>query len=470
MSKLPPGPPARSVVTLARWALRPLELLDECAERFGDCFTFEGFGAQTVVFFTRPEAVKEIFTASAEDLYAGQGNAILEAIVGKNSLLLLDGAPHARERKLLMPPFHGERMNAYGRVMRDITDARVDGWEKRRAFSIQDEASAITLEVILRTVFGVEEAERLEHLRERLSVFVREGANPLVLTLLLTVPAETLTRVLMAGTDPEEAFWKRNLRSLLPFHALAMSGRDVDQGLLAEIRRRREEGTGDRTDILSLLLDARYEEGDGMSDEALRDEMVTLLLAGHETTAVTLAWVFHRLLLHPEVLLKVQDELQAVAGGAPPEPEHVPKLDYLDAVIRETQRVHTIIPLVVRRLQRDMTIGGVDLPKGVLVAPAIPLLHKRKDVWGDPEAFRPERFLERKPTPFEFLPFGGGVRRCIGAAFAHYEMKVVLARILWRATLRAEGPLPTRTVRRGVTLGPKDGMPVVLEARREVSA
>jgi cytochrome P450 len=458
------------MVTLGRWALRPLELLDECAERFGDCFTFEGFGAQTVVLFTRPEAVKDIFTASADDLYAGQGNAILEAIVGKNSLLLLDGAPHARERKLLMPPFHGERMNAYGHVMRDITDARVDTWTQAKPFSIQDEASAITLEVILRTVFGVEEAERLERLRERLSVFVREGANPLVLTLLLTVPAETLTRVLMAGTDPAEPFWKRNLRSLLPFHTLALSGRDVDQGLLSEIARRRAEGTQGREDILSLLLEAKYEDGEGMSDEALRDEMVTLLLAGHETTAVTLAWVFHRLLLHPEVLQKVQDELRAVAGGGPPEPEHVPRLEYLDAVIRETQRVHTIIPLVVRRLQRDLIIGGVELPKGVLVAPAIPLLHKRKDVWGDPENYRPERFLERRPTPFEFLPFGGGVRRCIGAAFAHYEMKVVLARIVWRATLRAAEPLPLKTVRRGVTLGPRTGMPVTLQARREVSA
>lgn len=462
---LPPGPPAHSLLTLGRWSLRPLELLDACHKRYGDTFTFEGFGNQTVVFFTRPEHIRELFTGSPDDLYAGRGNALLEAIVGKHSLLLLDGPPHARERKLLMPPFHGERMTAYGKVMRDVTDARINQWTADAPFSLQEETSAITLNVILRTVFGVEAGQRFDRLRARLSVFVREGATPGMLAVLLLVPADTIKKWLLAGTDDDAPAWARALRSRLPLYDLAQSARDVDTMLLAEIRRRREAPDEARHDILSLLVSARYEDGAPMSDEALRDEMVTLLLAGHETTAVTLAWAMHRLLMHPEVLRKVLDEIRTVTGGVAPEPEHVPKLEYLDAVIRETQRVHTIIPLVVRRLERPMTLGGFALPAGVMAAPSIPLVHMRRDVWGDPESFRPERFFERKPTPFEFMPFGGGVRRCIGAAFAHYEMKVVLARLLWRTTLRAAVPLPVKVVRRGIVLGPKGGMPVVMTAR-----
>ncbi len=468
MSTLPPGPAPHSLVTLARWSLQPLELLDECHKRYGDVFTFEGFGQQTVVFFTRPEAIRELFTGSPDDLYAGRGNAVLEAIVGKQSLLLLDGPPHARERKLLMPPFHGERMTAYGAVMRDVTDARIAQWPVGSPFSIQDEASAITLDVILRTVFGVEAGQRFDRLRERLSVFVREGATPAMLAVLLLVPPETIRKWLMTGTESDAPGWVRALRTRLPLYDLAQSARDVDELLLAEIRRHRDDPDPARNDILSLLVSARYEDGTAMSDEALRDEMVTLLLAGHETTAVTLGWVVHRLLLHPEVLRKVLDEMREVADEAGPGPEHVPRLEYLDAVIRETQRVHTIIPLVVRRLERPMTIGGVSLPAGVMVAPSIPLVHMRPDIWGDPENFRPERFFERKPTPFEFMPFGGGVRRCIGAAFAHYEMKVVLARILWRTSLRTAVPLPVKVVRRGIVLGPKGGMPVVMTARSAV--
>lgn len=470
MSKLPPGPTPHSLATLARWALTPLELLQDAQQKYGDTFTFEGFGNQTVVFFSRPDAVRDIFTGSPDDLHAGEGNAILEAVLGRNSLLLLDGAAHARERKLLMPPFHGERMAAYGKVMRDITDAQVDGWAMETAFPMHRETAAITLEVILRTVFGVEELDRLDHLRKQLSTFVETGANPAVLTLLLTVPAPKLRRWLTAGTERDAPFWKKNLRSILPFHSLATSAGEVEEGLLREIRRRREEGTDGRADILSMLVAARYEDGEAMSDEALRDEMVTLLLAGHETTALSLAWVFHRLFMHPEVHRKVLDEIARVADGGAPEPEHMPKLEYLDMVIRETQRVHSILPLVVRKLQRPMTIGGADLPAGVMVAPAIPLLHMRRDIWGDPENFRPERFAEKRPTPFEFLPFGGGVRRCIGAAFAQYEMKIVLARILWRTTLRAARPVPLKTVRRGITLGPDHGMPVALTARRPLQA
>ena len=449
MTTLPPGPGIPRVLQLLQWVRRPLPFMEECARAYGDCFTigFPGLpGAParsrrpTFVFFSHPEAIREIFTGDGEGLHAGEANSFLEPLLGEHSLLFLDGSRHLRERRMMQPPFHGERMQAYGEVMRDITASVVDGWPVARPFPIHREMQRITLEVILRTVFGLDEGPRLTRLRDLLVTLLDRATKPHVL-------------LLQVDLGP----WS-------PWGRLVRIGREVDQILFAEIARCRAERSSTRTDVLSMLVAARDENGQPMTDQELRDEMFTLLVAGHETTATSLAWAFHRLLANPEVLERIRDELQGVTGGGSLEPSRVASLEYLDAVVKETLRLNPILPVVARRLVTPMRIGGRDLPAGVLATPCIYLAHRRPDVWPNPARFDPTRFVGLRPSPYSFLPFGGGVRRCLGMAFALYEMKVVLAEVLRRVTLRAAPGHQVRVVRRSITLAPSEGMPVVVDA------
>ncbi len=442
MVALPSGPRTPALFQVVRWLRHPIAMLEDCARRYGDVFTIRFPGFDPLVLFSHPAAVKAIFTADPEDLRAGEANVILEPFVGADSLLLADGARHRRKRRLLMPPFHGERMQLYGEVMREITDRRIDAWPLGRPFPIQAETQGITLDVILRAVFGLDEGGEMEALRSR----IVEGASVVVDHPMLMLK-----------------WLQRDLGPLTAWRRVTEVSDEVDAMLFAEFARRRAESRRDRTDILSLLLAARDEDGQPMSDRELRDEMVTLLLAGHETTATTLAWVLQYVLTHPDVQARLRAELIESAGA-----DRIPgsgDLPYLDAVIKETQRLMPIIPMVGRRLHRAVEIGGVALPAGVVAAPGIYLTHRRPDLWEDPESFRPERFLAKRPTAYEFFPFGGGVRACLGAAFATFEMKIVLARILTRVELRAVPGYRARVVRRGITFAPSDGMPVVVERR-----
>ena len=444
MAAAPPGLRTPAIVQVVRWLRRPIPLLEECAARFGDAFSLRFPGFPPLALFSAPAAIKEIFTADPDELRAGEANFIIAPVVGRSSLLLLDGARHRRERKLLMPPFHGERMRLYGDVMRTIAADAIDRWPTGASFAVHPEMQRITMNVILRTVFGIDKGERLVALRERLTRMIEFGtSNPSMGIPWLQLDLGTLTP------------WGRFKRLL----------RDVDIILYDEFARRRATGTADRSDILSLLLDARDEDGNAMSDQELRDEMITLLLAGHETTATSLAWVVHRLVEHPDVLARVSDELRSVGGGSPIAPDHVGALEYLDATIKETMRLNPIIPAVGRALARSTCIAGHDLPAGTVVGPCIYLTHRRPDVWDHPERFAPERFLGRKPDPYEYLPFGGGVRHCLGAAFAMYEMKIVLAEMLSRVELRRAPGVTVRLVRRGLTFAPSSGMPVVIDRR-----
>ena len=442
MSALPPGPRSPAVLQVVRGLRRPIPLLEECARRYGDVFTLRFPGFDPLVVFSDPAAVKTIFSGDPEVLRAGAANVILAPFVGMDSLLLADGARHRRKRRLLMPPFHGERMQVYGEVMRAITDDVIDRWPLGRAFPIQSETQQITLDVILRAVFGLDEGGTKDALRGRMV----EGASIVVDHPMLMMKA-----------------LQRDLGPLTAWRRVTQVRDEVDAMLFAEFARRRAEARTDRTDVLSLLLAARDEDGQPMSDRELRDEMVTLLLAGHETTATTLAWVLQHVLAHPEVYARLREELAAWSGS-----DRVPgngDLPYLDATIKETQRLMPIIPMVGRRLEAPLTIGDRELPDGVVVAPSIYLTHRRPDLWKDPERFDPERFLAKRPTPYEFFPFGGGVRACLGAAFASLEMKIVLARILTRVELRAAPGYRARVVRRGISFAPSEGMPVVVERR-----
>lgn len=439
MAELPPGPRLPYPIQTFNWAFRPIPFMQRCAEIYGNAFTLRMMGFNPIVYFSDPAAIRQIFTGDSEHLQTGQANSrVFRWLLGPNSLLGLDGARHKRERKLLAPPFHGERMRLYGDIMCDITDRSIDTWPVETPFPIQSRMQEITLDIILRAVFGVYDDVKLSPLRalmiEYLKVMV--GRN-----LLLAMAA-----------------WRR----------LARLQRDIDRLLYDEIGRCKRESQEGRTDIMAMLVAARDEDGRSMSDEEIRDEMVTMLLAGHETTATALAWVIHRLLQNPDVLAAAKAEVASVIGDGPQPPrptaEQIADLSYLDAVIKETARLNPVIPIVVRLLEADLHIGGYELPAGSIAAPCIYLTHRLPDLWSDAEEFKPERFLARRVDPYTFFPFGGGVRYCIGAAFANYEMKIVLARVLSRVELRAHPHYRVRTVRRGVTFAPSGGVPVIRSA------
>lgn len=434
---LPPGPRTPSIIQAGHLWRRPLSFLSECARRYGDSFTLRVPTRPPMVIFSHPEAVKEIFAADPDELRAGEGNVVLEPILGRHSLLLLDGPQHLRERRLMLPSFHGERMRLYGETMRAATDRSIDRWPVGTPFPIHHEMQQITLDVILRTVFGLE-----------------NGASPLREPLIQLISIVTNPVLLMPFMRWSFGPWARVVRLKSQVHDL----------LSAEIRARRA-GSEERQDVLSILIAARDENGEPMSEEELRDEMITLLLAGHETTATALAWAFHRLLENPEVLARLREELRTVIGDGPVMPEHVGKLEYLDAVIKEVMRLDPVVPEIGRLLTRPARIGGWDLPAGALAAPSIYLTQRRPDLWHDPERFAPERFLGARTMPYEFFPFGGGVRRCIGMAFAIYEMKIVVAEVLRRVSFRAAPGYDVHPVRRSITLAPSRGVPVVVETR-----
>ncbi len=444
MSVLPNGPRVPAVLQVLRWLRQPIAMLEACRRRYGDTFTLRFPGFDPLVLVSDPAAIKEIFTGDPDELRAGEANVVLAPFVGPDSLLLADGARHRRKRRLLMPSFHGERMKVYGELMRTITDRVIDAWPIGRAFPIQVETQRITLDVILRTVFGLDEGAQMEALRARLV----EGASVV-----------TEHPMLMLK------WLQRDLGPLTSWRRVERIRAEADAILFAEFARRRREDRSDRTDILSMVMGARDEEGRAMSDAELRDEMITLLLAGHETTATTLAWVIQHVLERPAVHARLRAELLERGTGAPGEPGGADDLPYLDATIKETQRLMPIIPLVGRRLHTAMRIGGHELPAGVVAAPCAYLAHRRPDLWEEPDVFHPERFLGKRPSPYEFFPFGGGARACLGAAFAGFEMKIVLARILARVEMHAVPGYRVRVVRRGITFAPSQGMPVVIEQR-----
>ena len=425
----PPGPRLPALVQTLAFIVAPGRFMRWCRRRYGDIVTLgTAFDARFVMVFT-PELVKDVFRAPPDRLRAGEANALLGPALGQRSVLLLDGAEHMRQRKLLLPPFHGERMRAYETVMREAADRVIDSWPRGEAFTLMPAMQELTLEVIMRAVFGVEAGERDVELRRR----VRAMIQPLSRRLGVIVLALSGGRV---GDRGAMARFVENRAAL-------------DEVIYAEIARRREvPDLAERTDILSMLLQARDENGEAMTDGELRDELVTLLVAGHETTATGLAWTF-------DLVLRDQRVLGLLRGGASDE--------YVDAVIKESLRIRPVIPGVGRVIRGGpFELGGYRLPEGVEINPSIATIHARPDVYGDAARFRPERFLEADaPDTYTWIPFGGGVRRCLGASFATFEMRIVLRRVLERCDLRPVGG-PARAMRRGITIVPKGGVRVRL--------
>jgi cytochrome P450 len=438
---------------MVRWVARPLPWLDELNGRYGNVFTMHlPRLAAPVVIFAEPSAVRELWTGDPQYLNAGQANVILRSVLGKDSLLVLDGERHLRERRLMLPPFHGERMKAYGDAMREVTSREVDRWPIGRPFPVHESTQAITLDVIMRTIFGVgSDDPRLAPLRDALVKFTTLGTSRIGTAFLLMTPPERAEHLQQLATRS----WGR----LLPWAPIVRAAQETDRLVRELITARRREGTAGRSDILSMLLEARDEAGVPMTDDQLRDEMLTLLVAGHETTATTLAWTLHHLLQHPDWLDRVRAEVREVGTT------DLDKLVLLDAAIKETLRLTPIIPMVGRVLGKPMTIGGIDLPAGAVALACIYLVHRRADLWPDPQRFDPNRFVGKKADPSTYFPFGGGARRCLGMAFASYEMKIVLATILARTDLAAAPGKKIKLVRRGITFAPSGGMPVVVTRR-----
>ena len=416
------------------WAFRPLPFMQDCRRRLGDSFsiTFLGF-ERPMVMLSDPSAIKALYTEREHGLPPGR-NVFLEPILGARSLLLLEGADHLAHRKLMLPAFHGERMRSYEPIVQEIVDEEIDTWPLGEDFALHPRMQAVTLEVILRVVFGVSEGTRLERLRVVLRSLLAETSSPMTQLLALTT-----SRV--GGAD----------RLMRRFEGRI---REVDELLYAEIAEHRtKEDLEDRDDILSALILARFEDGEGMTDTDLRDQLMTLLLAGHETTATALAWTFDLLLRHPEPLARLRGSIE---DG---------EEEYLRATITESLRLRPVVPLAGRRLAVDLVADGLTLPAGTDVTPAIWLAHTRAESYPEPFAFRPERFLGEGPETYAWIPFGGSVRRCIGGAFAEFEMRIVLREVLARCELRKSDPAPERVARRNVTLSPRDGTRVVLGAR-----
>ena len=432
---LPPGPMTPAAVQMGEWIMRPVPFIERCRARYGDFFTVR-FVMGNVVWICDPDVIKRVFTGDPDVLHAGEGNAApLEPIMGRNSVLLLDEPEHMRQRKLMLPSFHGERMQRYGELMHEITDRDVDGWPVGTPFPLRIRTQAITLEVIMRAVFGVDDAERLARLRDALSPLLDMGTNQLAM---VSIAFPIMRRTL------GKRVWDR-------FMGLRA---EADELIYDEIHRRREDpSTPDRDDVLSVLLQARDEDGSPMTDAELRDELITLLVAGHETTATSISWAFDLLLHHPDKLARLREEI--ASGGD----------EYLEAVIKETLRIRPVVPGVVRKLTEPLELRGYEIPAGTRVAPNIYLTHMNPAVYPEPKRFLPERFLDNGADTYSWIPFGGGIRRCLGASFAMYEMKVVIPAILQRVEAEAAGP-SEHIRRRAITFAPHEDARIVVTEKR----
>jgi cytochrome P450 len=419
----PPQVPLPRTLQTARFLARPIPFYETWRGRLGDTFSAQLLGPGDVVFLSDPESIKRLFTSDRINTIAPGRNIVLRPLLGAQSLLLQEDSEHLRRRKLMLPPFHGERMRAYEETIAEVTAAEIASWPLGSEFALHPSMQAITLEVIMRAVFGVSDQQRREAMREGLIALLSEAASPVAFGLTLPV-----------------------IKELPHYRRFAAKAARTDELLFEEIAERRADPELEsRDDILSMLVSAEFEDGTKMSDSELRDQLLTLLLAGHETTATALAWTFDLLLHTPPTLERLLAELEA------------DETDYLEAVIDESLRVRPVVPMTGRLLRESANLGGYDLAEGTVVFAAIYMTHTNPEVYPDPFAFEPERFLDGGPETYSWIPFGGGTRRCIGAAFAELELRIVLREVLRSVRLEAADPRPQRMVRRNVTLTPADG-------------
>jgi cytochrome P450 len=432
VTDLPPGPRRPAFLQTLEWIFDPERFMRRCGRRYGGAFTARLGPSADVVFLSEPAAVRTVFHGTPEETNMGDINGLFRRVLGTNSLLVIDGDEHLRQRRLLLPPFHGERIAEHYGAMVQAAEDDVADWPVGEPFAVQPRMQAMTLNVILAAVFGLQAGERRDRLRILLARLLELNT-----TLATTLPQ---LRIELGGRSP----WGKLMRCTA----------EVDAAVYEEIARRREQA--DRpNDVLSRLLDAQdAADGEGMSDRELRDQLLTMLVAGHETTATALAWTFERLLRHPPVMVRTKAEL---AEGS---------TTYLDAVIKETLRLRPVVPITARKITVPFEVEGRVYEPGTVLMPCMFLLHRDPDVYDRPEEFLPERFVGWSPPPYSWIPFGGGVRRCLGSGFALAEMRAVMQTVLARVELAAETARSERIVRRAFTISPGDGGRVLVTARR----
>ncbi|HEX6653787.1 MAG TPA: cytochrome P450 [Thermoleophilaceae bacterium] len=429
--RLPPGPRMPRTLQTVAWWNRTVPFLERCRERYGKRFTMRLLQTPPFVHHSEPEHLREIFTAPPEVLHPGQGARILEPVVGANSVILLDERPHLSQRKLMLPAFHGEKMKRLSGLVEEVAEREVERWPKQEPVALHPRLQALTLEVILRAVFGLHSGARLDALRDRLAGILEYGARP-----------SSMLPMFQRGRR-----WRQ----------FAEARDEADALIYETIDDRRANGGEDGDDILAMLLSARHEDGSPMSPVELRDELMTLLVAGHETTASELAWAFERLTRTPDVLERLTGEIDSGDGDA-----------YVTATVYETLRRRPVLPNAAPRLVMEpIEVGGWRYEPGVCLIADSYLLHHDPDVYPEPYAFRPERFLDEQPGTYTWIPFGGGRRRCLGASFAMLEMKIVLRAVLAQNELVPAAPGEEGARRRSITLSPRAGSRTVLRARRE---
>jgi cytochrome P450 len=405
--------------------------MTRCRRRYGDTFSVQLGPSTDVVFLSDPVSVAEVFQGPPEHMNMGDINGLFRRVLGRNSLLVLDGDEHMRQRKLLLPPFHGERIARHREAMVEAADDDIATWPIGEPFSLQPRMQAMTLNVILRAVFGLEDGPRRDELRVLLARLLELNT-----TIATTLPQ---LRIELGGLSP----WGRLMRCTDA----------VDRALYAEMARRREESRGDQDDVLSLLLGAHDEAGEPMKDKEIRDQLLTMLVAGHETTATALAWAFERVVRHPHVVDRLRADIEEGDSR------------YLDAAIKESLRLRPVVPITARKLSAPLVVGGRRYAAGTVLMPCIFLLHRNPEVYEKPNEFRPERFLDGQPATYAWIPFGGGVRRCLGASFALLEMRIVIEAVLRNLDVRPVERRDERIVRRAFTLSPRRGARVVATRR-----
>ncbi len=445
---LPDSPKTPDWLQKIQYIIDPLGYMDNAYQHYGDIFNAPIIGNyQRLLLVSNPEGLQQLFTRDSKEFYT-PSNGLLQLVVGDNSIFCLESDRHKRERKLLMPPFHGDRMRAYGQTICHLTEGIFSQLTPGTTFSARNVVQSISIEVILKVVFAIHQGERFQKLKQLMTELMDSFASPLVSSLLFF------------------PFLRKDLGAWSPWGYFHRLQQQIDQLLYAEIRERRSQYDPSGKDIFTLLMSARDENGEEMSDKELHDELITLLVAGHETTATAISWALYWVHKQPEIREKLLSELDSL--GDSPEPMSIFKLPYLTAVANETLRIYPVALLTVpREVKEPVELMGYQLEPGTRVYGCIYLTHQREDLYPNPKEFKPERFLERQYTPYEFFPFGGGARRCIGEALAMYEMKLVLATILANYQMELVDNRDVKPQRRGVTVAPGGGVNMVLKGRRQ---
>jgi cytochrome P450 len=443
---LPPGPRTPSAWQLLQYTFRPLQFLENCARRYGDPFTVRWPGYGTFVMLSDPEAVKDVFRGDARALHSGEGNEFLAETVGKNSVLVLDEEFHARQRRVLLPPLKGERMRAFFEAMQSATLDAINALPIGQPIRMLEPMQDITLRVMLQVVLGLTRGPKLDEFARLVTDVLKYTRGRYSLILVKVLPLGLLRRI------PRMPYYRQM--------------RVLEHALFALIAERRRLPAADRGDnILTDLLAETHEDGQRLSDREIRDAVVTLIIAGHDTTSIALAWALEQIVPRADVVQRIVDEVRKVTGGEPPRAEHLTRLEYLDAAIRESLRVRSMLPFVTRVTKRPFVAAGQSYPAGIALCPCSHLVHHRADLYPEPEKFSPERFLERRYAAHEWFPFGGGNRMCLGMTFALYEMQVVLSTLFSHVRLERPPGICSTPVRRGVALAPHDGAMMTVAER-----